>query len=82
MTSCHVKMNKYDNLSYANRWGDTVPTQTFFHLPKEKQKTLLKAAINEFTQYSFENASINQIIKEASIPRGSFYMYFRDKEDL
>lgn len=59
-----------------------MPTQTFFHLPKEKQKTLLKAAINEFTQHSFENASINQIIKEASIPRGSFYMYFRDKEDL
>lgn len=59
-----------------------MPTQTFFHLPKEKQKTLLKAAMHEFTYHSFENASINQIIKEASIPRGSFYMYFHDKEDL
>lgn len=59
-----------------------MPTQTFYHLPKEKQKTLLKAAMNEFTHHSFSNASINQIIKEASIPRGSFYMYFQDKEDL
>ncbi len=59
-----------------------MPTQTFFHLPKEKQKTLLKAAMNEFTHHSFAHASINQIIKEASIPRGSFYMYFQDKEDL
>lgn len=30
----------------------------------------------------FNEASINQIIKEAGIPRGSFYMYFQDKEDL
>lgn len=59
-----------------------MPTQTFFHLPKEKQDTVIKAALKEFTKVSFENASINQIIKEASISRGSFYMYFQDKEDL
>ncbi len=71
MTICHI-----------NQVGDNMPTQTFFHLSKEKQTTLLKAAMKEFTHQSFANASINQIIKEASIPRGSFYMYFQDKEDL
>ena len=59
-----------------------MPTQTFFNLPKKKQELLLKSARNEFTNTSFENASINQIIKEAGISRGSFYMYFHDKEDL
>lgn len=30
----------------------------------------------------YEDASINRMIREAGIPRGSFYMYFTDKEDL
>ena len=30
----------------------------------------------------YEKASINQIIKEADISRGSFYQYFEDKDDL
>lgn len=30
----------------------------------------------------FDEASINRIIRQAGIPRGSFYMYFTDKEDL
>lgn len=59
-----------------------MPKSTFFHLPKEKQKNLMKAAIKEFSNTSYADASINQIIKEAKISRGSFYMYFEDKEDL
>lgn len=59
-----------------------MPSQTFLNLPKEKQKTLLYAAIKEFTNVSYEDVSINRIIKEAGIPRGSFYMYFENKEDL
>ena len=31
---------------------------------------------------AIREASINRIVREAGIPRGSFYMYFRDKEDL
>ena len=30
----------------------------------------------------FDSASINQIVREAGISRGSFYMYFDGKEDL
>ena len=57
-------------------------TETFLHLPEEKKHRFLEAAWAEFTTVSFASASINQIIKEAGIPRGSFYMYFQDKEDL
>lgn len=59
-----------------------MPSKTYFNLSLEKQKQLMKAAKKEFSEYSFHEASINRIIKEASIPRGSFYAYFNDKEDL
>ena len=59
-----------------------MPSSTFLNLPAEKQEKLLGAATREFSHKPFNEASINQIIKEAGIPRGSFYMYFQDKEDL
>ena len=59
-----------------------MPTSTFFHLPVEKQKRLLEAARIEFSRTSLQDASIANIVKIAEIPRGSFYQYFKDKEDL
>lgn len=59
-----------------------MPTETFFRLPKEKQDCILASAMKEFSRVPFHEASINQIIMNAGIPRGSFYMYFKDKEDL
>jgi AcrR family transcriptional regulator len=43
---------------------------------------LLDAAWEEFTQNKFSDVSINRIIQQAHIPRGSFYQYFEDKEEL
>lgn len=57
-------------------------TERFFKLPAEKQKRILDAAREEFARVPFEEVSINQIIKNAGISRGSFYTYFEDKEDL
>ncbi len=59
-----------------------MPSETFLRLPEEKRARFLDAAWDEFTQVRFADASINQIIKKAGIPRGSFYQYFIDKEDL
>lgn len=59
-----------------------MPTSTFFNLRPEKQERLLTAAAREFAAQPFHEASINSMIRAAGIPRGSFYMYFRDKEDL
>lgn len=59
-----------------------MPSATFYRLAPEKQERLLTAATREFSRRPFSEASINQIIKDAGIPRGSFYMYFADKEDL
>ena len=59
-----------------------MPTSTFFNLRPEKQERLLTAAAWEFAAQPFHESSINSMIRAAGIPRGSFYMYFRDKEEL
>ena len=59
-----------------------MPTATFLNLPPEKQERLMDAASREFASKPYNEASINRIIQEAGVPRGSFYMYFQDKEDL
>ena len=59
-----------------------MPKQTFFNLKEEKKKKIEKALIKEFSNNTFEKASISNIIAEANIPRGSFYQYFESKEDL
>lgn len=58
-----------------------MPTSTFENLDALKKQRLMDAMIEEFSQVPFTQASINRIIKQASIPRGSFYQYFKDKED-
>lgn len=59
-----------------------MPKETFYSLPDEKRERIMAAAEREFLENSFEAASINRIIKEAAIPRGSFYQYFEDKKDI
>jgi len=59
-----------------------LPKQTFIKLPIDKKETLIHAAKKEFSRVPLFEASIANIVKEAGIPRGSFYQYFEDKEDL
>ena len=59
-----------------------MPTSTFFHLPPEKQRKLLRSAVREFSQQPYGEVPLSRIIAGAEIPRGSFYQYFADKTDL
>ncbi len=59
-----------------------MPTGTFFRLPEEKRRRLLDAAWEEMLRVRFSDMSVNRIIHQARIPRGSFYQYFADKDDL
>jgi AcrR family transcriptional regulator len=58
-----------------------LPKLTFINLPEDKKQNLLGATIKEFSRVPLYDASIANIVKEAGIPRGSFYQYFEDKED-
>lgn len=59
-----------------------MPSKTFLNLDSSKQSNLLEAAMHEFKSVPYTEVSINQIIMNAHISRGSFYTYFIDKDDL
>ncbi len=59
-----------------------MPKETFLNLPEEKRKKIEEAAIEEFEQYNFDSASINRIVENSQISKGSFYQYFENKKDL
>ncbi len=58
-----------------------MPTERFYRLPAGKRDVISRALRKEFARVPFEKASINQIIRNAEISRGSFYTYFYDKDD-
>lgn len=59
-----------------------MPKATFFNLSQDKRDNLLAAVIKEFARVPLYEASVSNIVKTANIPRGSFYQYFEDKEDV
>lgn len=59
-----------------------LPTETFFNLPQEKKNKIIEAIKKEFARVPFDEVSINKVIQDANISRGSFYMYFEDKKDM
>ncbi len=48
---------------------------------KNKEK-LIRAAIRKFGSHSYGEASLNRIIKEAGLSKGTFYFHFKNKKDL
>jgi len=59
-----------------------MPKQTFFNLAQEKRQSIVTAAIDEFLEYGFDGSSINRIVANSRISKGSFYQYFEDKMDV
>lgn len=59
-----------------------MPSKTYLNLSDAKKQKLIQAAKKEFSRVLLSDASINRIIKDADISRGSFYMYFENKEEL
>jgi len=69
MTTCHKR-------------SEIMPKDTFFNLPEAKRLKILKSAREEFTENELYKSRVSNIIKNAGIPRGSFYQYFEDLDDL
>ena len=57
-------------------------SERFYRLPEEKRRLICDAAFKEFARAPIDKVSINRIIRDAEISRGSFYTYFEDKWDL
>jgi len=58
------------------------PKNTFRNLPEDKQRRITVAAVHEFAEYGYRQASVNRIVKETRIAKGSLYQYFAGKEAL
>ncbi len=54
----------------------------FLNLNPEKQSRILNAAMKEFAAKGYENASTNEIVKEAEISKGLLFHYFNNKKQL
>lgn len=59
-----------------------MPTERFYNLSEAKKQVILDAIEEEFTRVPFDKVSINKIIQMAGISRGSFYTYFKDRDDI
>lgn len=51
-------------------------------LEKEKRERIINAALAEFAQKGYKNASTNEIVKEANISKGLLFHYFKSKSGL
>ena len=49
---------------------------------KRKLDQLLDSAFELFSSQDIQNVSISDIVKQAGIAKGTFYLYFKDKYDL
>lgn len=59
-----------------------MPSSTFFGLPAAKQAKIIAAAREAFTRVPASQVTVADVVQLAQIPRGSFYQYFKDKNDL
>ncbi|WP_404456296.1 TetR family transcriptional regulator [Virgibacillus necropolis] len=49
---------------------------------QEKFDAILDAAFKVIEEKGFENTSISDIVKRANVAQGTFYLYFKSKNDL
>jgi AcrR family transcriptional regulator len=59
-----------------------MPTPTFARLSAARRDRLVAAAIAEFAERSYTEASLSRIARRSRIAKGSFYQYFENKLDL
>jgi AcrR family transcriptional regulator len=71
MTGCHTGKGVIN-----------LPTETFLNLHHDKKNKIINAIKKEFARVPFEKVSINKIVQNADISRGSIYMYFEDTMDM
>lgn len=50
--------------------------------PKNKEETILSAALNVFIEKGFSNSSIKDIADTAGVGKGTIYEYFKNKNEL
>lgn len=55
---------------------------SFIKVNEEKQRSIINAALHEFSIHSYDLASTNKIVKKAGISKGILFHYFGNKKNL
>lgn len=66
---------------WSNCGGDFL-TDAFNNLEREKKDRIINSALSEFGKKGYQDASTNQIVKEADIGKGMLFYYFNTKHEL
>ena len=77
MTGCHYNV---DRLSLLQKKGNV--RNTFCDFDRREMELCRPSGFCGFRKRKLKEASINRIVHDADISRGSFYTYFEDKQDL
>jgi TetR/AcrR family transcriptional repressor of nem operon len=48
----------------------------------DTKKQLIRSGLELITEYGFISAGVDSIVKNVQVPKGSFYHYFKSKEDF
>lgn len=56
--------------------------KTFKNLSTSKQDRIIRAAVDEFSEKGYVGASINSMVDQLGIAKGSIFQYFGDKKGL
>jgi AcrR family transcriptional regulator len=56
--------------------------ETLQEQKNKKKQSILSAAYNCFLEKGIHKVSIDEIVKNANVAKGTFYLYFKDKADV
>jgi len=57
-------------------------TEKFASLEPDKQERIINAALQEFAEQGYQQASTNRIVEKAGIGKGMLFYYFKSKKEL
>ena len=49
---------------------------------QQKRDSLLESAFSLFIDHGFNKTSISDIVNQAGVAKGTFYLYFKDKYEI
>jgi AcrR family transcriptional regulator len=59
-----------------------MPLPRYHKLSPERKEQIINAALEEFANHHYQDASINRIIERSGVSKGTMYYYFADKADV
>ena len=69
-------------MSEKEAWSGALATRASRERGRRTLSNLLDAAVAEFAAYGYHGARVARVAKRAGTAHGTFYVYFKDKDDL